>query len=242
MRVFWPEKLHLCWATTSATVNAMSVTCQAIPGGWTEREVPVGPHVFRLLTPADPDALLERLIESPAIEQRHFADPYWGKLWPAAVPLAETILRFPSPGSCLELGCGSGLAGLAALAAGWEVTFSDYVPLAVDLALENAARNGLQNAKGLVLDWRRPGGERFAMIVASDVTYDAMNFEPLLDTLDRMLAPGGQAWLGDAGRGPAAKFLEMASRRGWAVDLFDERDEPATRPVLGRYQRIVLRR
>ena len=220
----------------------MSITSLAIPGGWTEREVTIGQHIFRLLTPADPDALLERLIDSQDASQLHLADPYWAKLWPAAAPLSEAVLRLNCPGPCLELGCGSGLVGLAALAAGSDVTFSDYVPLAVELALENARRNGFPRAKGLVLDWRRPGDEQFPMIVASDVTYDATNFEPLLDTLDRMLAPGGKAWLGDAGRGPAAKFLEMASRRGWTVDLFDEQDEPATRPVLGRYQRIVLRR
>jgi SAM-dependent methyltransferase len=233
-----------------------------IPGGWTEREVAVGPRTFRLLTPADPDELLNHLVEPLDTSQPHLADPYWAKLWPAAAFLAEAVWRskgqktedreqrtednrksqIPNPKSCLELGCGSGLVGLAALAAGWDVTFSDYVPQAVELALENAARNGLPAARGLVFDWRLPTSERFPFIVASDVTYDRTNIQPLLTTLEAMLAPGGEAWLGDAGRGPAADFLRTALDRGWSISLFDEHDRPAIAPALGRCQRMVLRR
>jgi hypothetical protein len=89
---------------------------------------------------------------------------------------------------CLELGCGSGLVGLACLAAGLEVTFSDYVPFTVELALENAARNGFANARGLVLDWRQPHDRQWPLIVAADVTYDRTNIAPLLDVLEKMLA------------------------------------------------------
>jgi predicted nicotinamide N-methyase len=124
-----------------------------------------------------------------------------------------------------------------------DVTFSDYVPLAIDLALENAARNGFSKAKRLVLDWRSPGNEeKFSLIVAADVTYDRTNIDPLLNVLDARLADGGDAWFGDAGRGPAAEFVERAVNRGWQVSLFDEHDAPLIEPVLGRYQRMALRR
>jgi predicted nicotinamide N-methyase len=221
-----------------------SIAERPIPGGWTEREIPVGLHVFRLLTPADPDALLSHLVEQGDAAQPHLADPYWSKLWPAAGFLAQAVSksRIQSPKSCLELGCGSGLVGLAALAAGFDVTFSDYVPLAVELALENAARNGFERARGLVLDWRQPPAQTYPFILAADVTYDRANIRPLLGTLERMLAPGGQVWLGDAGRGPAAEFLTQAQDRGWSVQLFDEHDRPALVPALGRCQRIVLRK
>jgi hypothetical protein len=123
-----------------------------------------------------------------------------------------------------------------------DVTFSDYVPQAVELALENAARNGLAPSRGLVFDWRQPPDEQFPFIVAADVTYDRVNLAPLLNTLERMLAPGGEAWLGDAGRGPAAEFLRLALDRGWSVRLVDEHDRPAIVPALGRCQRIILRK
>jgi predicted nicotinamide N-methyase len=221
-----------------------SIIQRLIPGGWSDREVAIGPYVFRLLSPTDPDRLLDHLESPAATAQPHLADPYWAKLWPAAPLLAEAIVRNRPPlgTRLLELGCGSGLAGIAGLACGLDVTFSDYVPLAVELALENAARNGFANAKGIVLDWRQPIDERFPFIVAADVTYDRANLDLLLDVLDRMLAPGGEAWFGDAGRSPAEDFCERSRKRGWSISLFDEQNCPMPECALGRLQRIVLQR
>jgi predicted nicotinamide N-methyase len=224
-----------------------SITEQPVPGGWSDREVPVGPHVFRLFTPTDPDLLLDHLETTQDATQPHLADPYWAKLWPAAPLLAAAIVRISPPRGTrvLELGCGSGLVGIAALACGLDVTFSDYVPFAVELALENAGRNGFLHAKGIVLDWRTAADaqhEPFPLIVAADVTYDRTNLEPLLDVVEWMLQPGGEAWFGDAGRSPAEDFRDRASDRGWSVTLHDERDRLATDFCLGQYRRIVLRK
>ena len=223
----------------------MSLREQSIPGGWSDREVPIGPFRFKLLTPTNPDAVLEQ-IESPAASASpHFTDPYWAKLWPAAPLLAAALVRNrPQPAAAaLELGCGSGLIGVTALASGYDVTFSDYVPLAVALALENAARNGLRGAKGMVLDWRaRQPGEvtKFSLILAADVTYDRTNLEPLLDVVYERLSPGGEAWFGDAGRSPAPEFVERANDRGWRVTCFDEHDRSTTDFAFGQFRRIVL--
>ncbi len=236
-----------------------SIITRPIPGGWSDREVAVGERRFRLYTPTDPDELLSHLESPEASSQPHLADPYWAKLWPAAPLLAAAIVRqasggqvsgrqarggreLPEPRRVLELGCGSGLVGIAALAAGHEVTFSDYVPFAVELALENAARNGFAAARGLVLDWRQPPDERFGWIVAADVTYDRANIDPLLTTCEAMLIPGGEVWFGDAGRSPAPDFARRSEDRGWKVVRYDEHDEPAPPHALGRYQRIVLQR
>jgi predicted nicotinamide N-methyase len=224
-----------------------SVTENQVPGGWSERSIAIGPHQFRLFIPADPDALLDKLESPEAVTIAHFADPYWAKLWPAAPLLANAIVRNPPPRGTdvLELGCGSGLVGIAALASGLDVTFSDYVPLAVDLAVENAARNGFAYTKGLVLDWRsarEESKECFNLIVAADVTYDRTNLDPLLNVLDHFLAPAGQAWFGDAGRSPLPDFLKLATDRGWQLSLFDQQDRPSPAPTLGHYRRIVLRR
>lgn len=220
-----------------------SIANLSIPGGWTERAMGVGPREFRLILPADPDAFLEQLEDPGTSSHPHLADPYWAKLWPAAQHLAEALLRGPWPAGTrvLELGCGSGLVGLAGLAAGLDVTFSDYVLKAVELALENAARNGFPQAHGLVLDWRNPPAVQWPVIVAADVTYDRTNIEPLLDTLQRTLAPGGVAWLGDAGRGPVADFLRRAGDRGWLVRLLDQSGQPRPIPVLGSFQLMVMR-
>jgi len=221
-----------------------SITSHPIPGGWSDREVSIGPHSLRIFTPTDPDELLQHLESPEATQQPHLADPYWAKLWPAAPKLAESLVRKPLPRGTrlLELGCGSGLVGIAALASGLDVTFSDYVPFAVELALENAARNGFAQAKGIVLDWRQPQNEQFPYVLAADVTYDRTNLDPLLNVLDRMLAPGGEAWFGDAGRNPSEDFQRRARSRGWLVDLFDERDNPVSDSPLGQFRRIVLQR
>ncbi|HEX5102795.1 MAG TPA: methyltransferase [Pirellulaceae bacterium] len=221
-----------------------SIADQAIPGGWTERNVVVGHHAFRLILPADPDSLLEHLEDPQTTSVPHLADPYWAKLWPAAQHLAEALIARPFPPGTrvLELGCGSGLAGLAALAAGLDVTFSDYVPWAVQLALENAARNGYLSARGLAFDWRNPAEQAWPVIIAADVTYDRTNIDPLLETLHRMLAPGGIAWLGDAGRGPVADFVRDASAHGWSTRLLDKSGQERFMPVLGAFQLIVLER
>jgi predicted nicotinamide N-methyase len=221
-----------------------SITERPVPGGWSDREVAIGPHVFRLFSPTDPDRLLDHLEAPEATTQPHLADPYWAKLWPAAPLLAEAVVRNPPPPGTktLELGCGSGLVGIAALTCGLDVTFSDYVPFTVELALENAARNGFPRAKGMVLDWRRPLEERYSFVVAADVTYDRENLDPLLDVTERMLAMDGQGWFGDAGRNPAADFCERGRRRGWTVSLYDEHDQPAAECALGCFRRIVLER
>jgi len=221
-----------------------SVAETAVPGGWCEREVVVGDRAFRLISPTDPDCLLQDLEEPATGAPEHFVDPYWAKIWPAAPLLAGAVLRSPIlPGPrALELGCGSGLAGIAALAAGLDVTFSDYVPLAVELAKENAARNGFPGAAGMILDWKQPKDEKFPLILGADVTYDRTLFPPLLDVVDAMLAVGGEAWFGDAGRGPAEEFVRRALERGWLVSRCDANDQPLTDFTLGRFQRIVLRR
>ena len=58
----------------------MSITSRPIPGGWSDREVAIGPHRFRLHTPTDPDELLAHLEPPEASTQPHLADPYWAKL------------------------------------------------------------------------------------------------------------------------------------------------------------------
>ena len=143
-----------------------SITEQAIPGGWSDREVVVGPHTFKLFTPTDPDELLNHLESPEATTQPHLADPYWAKLWPAAPLLAEAIVRQrPSP-KCNVLGARLRERPRRHRCSGQrllDVTFSDYVPFAVDLALENAARNGFPHARGLVLDWRQPREEQISL-------------------------------------------------------------------------------
>jgi len=124
----------------------------------------------------------------------------------------------------LEIGAGIALTGLAALARGLHVTFSDYDRQAIDLALFNARENRLSdNAEGLLLDWRQPIDRQFPVIFGCDVIYERQNHRPILGLLEKMLAPEGECWITDPGRHHADAFVELL----------------ATSPFQARHERLV---
>lgn len=213
-----------------------------IPGGWSARVFECNGRSFPLTVPAEPDAFLDDP-DVLAANRRDDYMPYWGYLWPACAPLTAAVLAsdWPSGASALEIGCGIGLVGVAALARGLNVTVSDYDESSVALAVHNARRNGF-NAEPLQLDWRHPAERRFSVILGSDITYEIRNHEPILDVLDAMLAPAGVCWIGDAGRQISAGFLPLARRRGYQVQLFNRQGNPIDEPTVGEFQLFILRR
>src|SRR3954463_636975 len=107
-------------------------------GPLVHEKVLIDGRTFLITRPGESD----RLLDHPAIRSAFAADeylPYWADLWPAARMLAKVILREPwAPGlSALEIGCGLGLPGIAALARGLSVTFSDYDATALEFAADN---------------------------------------------------------------------------------------------------------
>ena len=210
-----------------------------VPGGWTERAWTLGGRDFEVWMPAAPDAFLD----DPRVMEAHERDeymPYWAYLWPAALHLAEAVLRRPWPVGTrvVELGCGIGLVGLAALAAGYQVTFTDYDPLAVELSLANARRHGFTDAIGAVVDWRSPPDWSFPVILACELLYEDRNHEPLLELTRKWLEPNGIAWFGDGGRIRAERFCRLAPDYGLRYDAFDERGESLSNLRVGRFQRL----
>ena len=199
----------------------------------------IAQHQIVLDLPADPEQLLQ---DAAGIEGT--GDPYWGILWPAAVMMAECVLKskWSAGQRALELGCGAGLVGIAGLLAGLDVTFSDIVADAVLLASHNASRNGFANPKGLVLDWCQPQADHFDVILASDVLYERSTHRPLLDFLQDVTEPDGQCFIGDPGRLNARHFHELAIARGWTVELFDDRLRKQPELSESCFQLLVLTR
>ncbi len=223
------------------SAHTVCPTLSVIPGGWSSQTVQIGPHRFELTVPADPDAFLD----DPQVQEAHERDqamPYWPYLWPAAVPLAEAIVRgnWQPRAKALEIGAGIGLISLAAAARRLDATVSDYESVAVNLAIHNARANGFADVEPLVLDWRKPVPRQFDVIFGSDVVYEARNHDPILDLLGVMLAPRGICWIGDAGRQLGGAFYHRAVQRGYDVALFDAAGAPLAEPHVGRFQLIVV--
>ena len=204
----------------------------ALAGDWEQKELSIEARKFRVIRPANPDALLD----TPETLAAHEADgymPYWGYVWPTAYDMGLAVLQseFPKGLPTLEIGAGIGLAGLAALAHGLDVVFSDYDRTSVRLALTNAVLNGYPQAQGVFLDWRHPPDTQFPLILGCDIIYEKGNHSPILGLLDVMLAQNGECWLADPGRHSADDFVALARSRNFTVGHQQIPRQPyATRP------------
>ena len=174
-------------------------------------------HPLRLAVLAAPD--LDSLLTPDTDVERL---PYWAVVWDSAPALARWMAERGSWTSVevLELGCGAGLAGLAAAALGAAVMQTDRFPEAAALARRNAARNGLSHVRHAAADWRAwPFTRTWPVVTGSDLTYDRALHVPLLRVLDASLSPGGSAYLADPDRAMTLDFLARAEAAGWRVEM-----------------------
>jgi SAM-dependent methyltransferase len=173
-------------------------------------------HSFLIERPRDSD----RLLEHPVIRGAFDADeylPYWADLWPASRMLAQAVLRenWPGRATALELGCGLGLPGVAALSRGLHVIFTDCDPTALRFAGDNARMNGFADFELLAMDWRRPPeGLEVPIVLGSDLIYERRHVEPVVGLIARILAPEGVCLLTDQDRPPASYLREVLTISG----------------------------
>jgi predicted nicotinamide N-methyase len=194
----------------------------------------------------DRPAKSDHLIDHPAVRSAFAADeylPYWADLWPAARMLAKVILREKwAPGmEALEIGCGLGLPGIAALSVGLQVTFSDYDPTALRFAADNSLLNGFDNFRTLRLDWRAPPRDmHFPVVLASDLVYELRNVEPLVNLIKTVLAPCGVCLMTDQDRVPSLAMREALTDSGLSFTTQIVRaGEPGARRFKGTLYRIA---
>ena len=182
-----------------------------------EELVHVGREAFVLAHPADAEALIS--VEDFARDERL---PYWADLWPSAFALGETLLAAGAPTKgrpAIELGCGIGLAACCAVRAGFELTVTDYYDEALAFTAANVLANTGVRVTTQPLDWRAiPKDQvRFDYVLAADVLYERAYGPLLAHVVDRLLVPGGTAWIADPGRVGGAAFVEEASALGVRV-------------------------
>lgn len=187
---------------------------EAIARTFRER-VLIDDRVFLIDRPGDSD----RILDHPSLQAKLGTEymPYWVDLWPAARMLAKWIVRqtWPAGLHALEVGCGLGLPGIAALAMGLRVTFSDYDATAVKFAQANARLNGFTACDTLQIDWRDPPRDRqFPIVLASDLIYEVGNVEPLVGLIKTVLAPVGVCLLTDQDRVPSHVLRATLAREG----------------------------
>jgi predicted nicotinamide N-methyase len=187
----------------------------------------------------------DHLLDHPYVRAAFAADeymPYWADLWPAARMLAKAVLREPWADGlhALEVGCGLGLPGIAALARGLRVTFSDYDATALHFAARNARLNGFDDFAALQLDWRRPPASlRVPVVLASDLLYELRNVEPLVALIKAVLLPDGVCLLTDQDRVPSHLLRERLTAEGLPFTTqVTHAGEPGGRRVRGTLYRI----
>lgn len=190
-----------------------------------EESLSIGLRAFSLLRVRDTNTLLlEVRPDAFAGDERL---PYWAELWPSSIELARYCLEESDLRGkrVLELGCGLGLAGIAAAAVGARVCISDYEPDALLFARANAIRNLPQdivetNMQFRLLDWRTDlTPEPFDAIIGADVVYERRNLLPILDFIKRTLKADGWAVVTDPDRSTGMPFFALAERQGFDVNL-----------------------
>ena len=177
--------------------------------------VPLGVLAVELLRPENSDALIT---EEDYVRDERL--PYWADLWPSSFALARHLAALEGGGRrLLELGCGVGLASVAATHAGFRVTATDYYDDALAFASVNVARNGLPTPATRMVDWRQlpPDLGTFDLVVASDVLYEPRYPGLIAEVLARTLAEGGEGLIADPGRVAAPQFPIECEARGLAV-------------------------
>jgi predicted nicotinamide N-methyase len=147
-----------------------------------------------------------------AAEETSSRISFWWGITSAAIALAghvQSIEEQLAGKQVIELGCGLGLAGIAAGLAGGNVLFTDYVRTALDFAGRNAALNGIpsEKVKFRILDWENADvTESFDLILGSEIVYDYFFHGCLIDILRRLVAPDGLVLLADRKRLCVSRF------------------------------------
>ena len=189
-----------------------------------EHRVEIAGRVIVLASPGPADMLLDELAErdpsDPAVRDERL--PYWADLWPSALALAAHLAdeRAVRTGEAvIELGCGLGLAGIAAGLAGADVLMTDYSDDALRYAAGNWRRHLGSEPRTAQLDWRDPPRDLQAgVLVAADVAYEQRFFKPLVETFRALLKPGGRILLAEPGRPLARGFWPLLEGAGFEWD------------------------
>lgn len=156
--------------------------------------------------------------------------------FPASVFLAQFVANCPSfvkGKHVVELGCGVGLAGIAAATAGAKsVVCTDKDPTVLELAQMNINRNNVGHvARVQVLDWCNQTSWIDALppcdvILAADVVYNAQVHGDFVNMCEALMPDDGRAIVADPiQRYVRPSFVKLCSNRGLEVGTIFQNKE-----------------
>lgn len=210
---------------------------------WHWESVQIAGSVRQLAVATEPDRMLVEACQRQDAGEAGVIDPFWATTWRAAVGLDQFLQRLDLVNTrVLELGCGTGHAGLAAALRGGQVVLTDGVsdPL---LLVRMSARQLRRRCRVRRL---RFGEDQlrdppFPLILGSDVTYLRALWPQLNRCLQQHLAEDGQVLLSDPYRIIANEFRDWIGNQGWdyresKIRLSDDVDHPIRVMQLRRHR------
>jgi predicted nicotinamide N-methyase len=189
-----------------------------------EKKYKISSHTIEILEVKDINTLLDGMdSEEFNIDERL---PYWAEVWPSSIGLAEVLCRWNVNGKkMLELGCGVGLVGIAAVLEGAIVKMTDYEEDALTFSKINIQKNlkmtGYKKYPEVaLLDWRKPSlDSKFDMIVGSDLIYETRNHKPILELINKYLLDSGVAIMSDPNRSTLNSFIELVWTNNFSLEV-----------------------
>ena len=194
---------------------------------------------FSFLSVIDSYALLDRISPEDFVKDEQM--PYWAEIWPSAITLSSFIAEelVLNGLRVIEIGSGGGMASTVAASKGASVLTTDYSMEALRFVRYNALKNGvtLDIEK---LDWRMVKcGEQFDLLFAADVLYERVNLLPIVTAIDKLLKPGGSAYIADPRRRLAEQFLELSAENNFSITSFPRKYSAGSKEVTVNIYRMT---
>jgi predicted nicotinamide N-methyase len=184
---------------------------------WIWQTTQIAGQPYELAVAADPDGMLIEACERQDAGEEGVIDPFWAATWRAAAGLDQFLSNVELADiDVLELGCGTGHAGIAAALRGANVVLTDgvddpllLVRMSIQPVSERCKVQRLRFGQDSIDD------RKFPIILGSDVTYLRTLWPELEICWQQHLAVGGQVLLSDPYRIIANEFRDWIADRPW---------------------------